>query len=227
MSTETGTTKWWWIRHAPVTGHDGRLYGRSDVSADVSNGAALSALAARLPANAVWIVSPLLRTRQTSAALAQQLQDSGREAPGAVIEPDFIEQDFGAWQGLRYEEIDAALGHERSRFWFAPAVVTPPQGESFAALVDRVAAAIVRLNETYAERDIVAVGHAGIVRAALATALGLDPETALQFSVDTLSLTRIDHIREDGAADAWRVVSVNDRAHVTPVDWGRRKKPAE
>ena len=27
-------TSWWWVRHAPVTSHHGRLYGQSDVLAD-------------------------------------------------------------------------------------------------------------------------------------------------------------------------------------------------
>jgi alpha-ribazole phosphatase len=75
----------------------------------------------------------------------------------------------------------------------------------------RVGPALSRLSGEYAGRDIVAVAHGGSIRAALATALSLDPEAALSFSVDTWSLTRIDHIADagrDGAA-AWRIVSVN------------------
>jgi alpha-ribazole phosphatase len=210
----SATTRWWWIRHAPVTGHDGRLYGRRDVAADLSDARAFALLAARLPRNAVWIASPLVRTRQTGAALAEHLAAIGGTARDPLIEPDFIEQDFGAWQGLRYEEIDAALGPERGTFWFAPAHVTPPGGESFAAVIDRVHAAVTRITQAFGDQDIVAVGHAGIVRAALAVALRLDPETALRFSVDTLSLTRIDHIVDEGGAQVWRVVRVNDRSHL-------------
>jgi alpha-ribazole phosphatase len=36
--------------------------------------------------------------------------------------------------------------------------------------------------------------HSGTVRAALAIALGIAPESALSFRVDPLSLTRIDHV---------------------------------
>ena len=210
----TATTRWWWVRHAPVTGHDGRLYGRRDVAADLSDAATLARLAARLPRSAVWIASPLLRTRATGTALAERLAANGATAPRSLIEPDFIEQDFGAWQGLTYEEIDAQLAPERSPFWFAPARVTPPGGESFAAVVERVEVAVARITQAFANRDIVAMAHAGTVRAALALALGLDPEAALRFSVDTLSLTRIDHIADDGGDETWRVVRVNDRSHL-------------
>jgi alpha-ribazole phosphatase len=42
------------------------------------------------------------------------------------------------------------------------------------------------------------------VRAALAIALGIVPESALRFKIDPLSLTRIDRVDGD-----WRVVCVN------------------
>ena len=58
-------------------------------------------------------------------------------------------------------------------------------------------------------RDIVAIAHGGTVRAAVALALGLDPEAVLALSVDTLSTTRLDHIDDDGEGVAWRVVTIN------------------
>ena len=44
-----GSTRFVWVRHAPVTGHRGRVYGASDVSADVSDCATFGGLAALLP----------------------------------------------------------------------------------------------------------------------------------------------------------------------------------
>jgi alpha-ribazole phosphatase len=48
------------------------------------------------------------------------------------------------------------------------------------------------------------VVHSGTVRAALSIALDLPPESALRFTIDPLSLTRIDRI-----AGGWCVVGVN------------------
>ena len=73
------------------------------------------------------------------------------------------------------------------------------------------------LSAELAGADVVAVAHGGTIRAALALALGLDPERALALAVDNCSLTRIDHIAgpagshaQDGdRSGVWRVVRVN------------------
>jgi len=76
----------------------------------------------------------------------------------------------------------------------------------------RASAAIDRLTAANGGRDIVAVAHAGSIRAALALALDLDPWRGLAVQIDNLSLTRLEYVpgRLDmGHANAWRVVTVN------------------
>ena len=202
----TGVTAWWWVRHAPVIGANGRLYGRRDLEADCNDGATFRWLAETLPRQAVWITSNLSRTHQTAAAI---LEASGEAAPPAIAEPDLAEQHFGDWQGLTYDEVlrrDEGAGH---RFWLAPASVTPPGGESFTEVVERVGAAVDRLSTAHAGRDVIAVAHGGTIRAALCQALGLAPEGALAFSVANCSLTRLERISGTDGGTAWRVVCVN------------------
>ncbi len=206
--TDAPVTRWWWVRHAPVPNPDGRIYGARDVQCDTSDTAAFTALAATLPAGAVWLTSNLSRTRETAAAIAA----AGLSGPEPVAEPDLDEQDFGQWQGTTWAEFHAAADPVRQAFWRAPARTAPPGGESFADLMARVGPAVHRLTEAHAGRDIVAVTHGGTIRAALALALGLDPEHALAVVVDTLSLTRIDHMAGGflhGRGEAWRVAGVN------------------
>jgi broad specificity phosphatase PhoE len=76
-------------------------------------------------------------------------------------------------------------------------------------VVARVSGAIHRLVAEQAGRDIIAVAHGGTIRAALALALGLEPEAALAFTIENCSLTRIDHIEGPGQGHGWRVVTVN------------------
>lgn len=213
MTGSVTTTRWWWVRHAPVPGHDGRLYGNLDVDCDCGDEAPLRALAARLPAEAIWIVTPLKRTQATAAAIARHLR-----APPAEfeVEPRLAEQDFGAWQGRAYAELAVAEAEAWRRFWLAPDTATPPGGESFAALAGRVAEAVEALTRRHAGRDIVCVSHGGPIRAALALALGLSPARALSFAVDTCSLTRLDHIAEPAGehlgerwGGSWRITLVN------------------
>ncbi|HWA45930.1 MAG TPA: histidine phosphatase family protein [Hypericibacter adhaerens] len=208
-------TRWWWIRHAPVTAHGGRIYGQTDVPANCSNLASFAGLARRLPTDATWIASHLARTHQTAAAI---FEAAGKPMPALLVEPTLAEQHFGDWQGLTHDELAARRDGAWHRFWLAPARHQPPGGESFVEVIARVSEAVDRLTRLHQGRDIIAVAHGGTIRAALALALGIDPERALGFVIDNCSLTRIDHIgaaasSEDGLpAASWRVAAVNHPA---------------
>ena len=58
-----------------------------------------------------------------------------------------------------------------------------PGGKTFSPS-SRVSRAVYQLLETYAGRYVIAVAHGGTIRAALALALGLDPEAALAFTIE-------------------------------------------
>jgi alpha-ribazole phosphatase len=193
-------TRWWLLRHAPVPCPHGRIHGRLDVACDTSEDEVFLSLARALPVNPVLVESGLIRCRQTAGAL----EAAGLLLPPPIIEPDLAEQDFGRWQGRSWMDLEAAKDPDLAAFWADPAGSTPPGGESFAAVVERVRAALEQITAAQAGRDILAVVHAGTVRAALAVALGITPEQALRFAVKPLSLTRL-----DATASGWRIETVN------------------
>ena len=199
-------TRWWWIRHAPVTQDGGCIYGHIDLPCDVSDTACFAALARLLPKDAVWLTTQLQRTRQTAEAIAGAGAGLVHGAPES--EPDFAEQHFGHWQGQNRARIFAEHGADHG-MWLAPAEFRPPGGESFAEVAARVARGIERWNGRHPGRDIVAVAHGGTIRAALGHALGLPPARALAFETANCALTRLDYIEDEGKAPAWRVVMVN------------------
>jgi alpha-ribazole phosphatase len=204
-------TRWWWVRHAPVTANNGRCYGQTDHPCDCSNSVAFAGLAAKLPKDAVWITSPLLRTHMTAAAMVRAGLPGPDPipGPGALVEPELIEQHFGEWQGKTYAELAEQNGNRWPRFWLAPAHAVPPGGESFVQLLARAHPAILRLSGEHAGRDIIAVTHGGTIRAAVALALDLGPEAALAVTIDNLSVTRIEHFPGNDDARSWRVTGVN------------------
>ena len=203
MSRET---RWWWIRHAPVTSHAGRIYGQQDVEADFTNtAAALKGLAAFLPEKFVLITSDLKRAYTTADAIAE----AGATWLQTEREPEFREQHFGDWQGLSSEEFYTSRNKLPHSGWLAPAFERPPNGESFSDVIGRVVPTIIRHTSQHAGTDIVAVAHGGSIRAALTYALRLNPESALSFSLENLSLTRLDHIETADDSGVWRVVCVN------------------
>jgi alpha-ribazole phosphatase len=179
----------WLIRHAPVAGPSGVIHA-DGAHADTSDAAAFAALRARLPDNAAQFASPSIRTLETAAALGL------RPAAG----PDFREQDFGLWTGRRHDDLVSEFGAAYRDFWLTPATSRPPGGESFTEQIVRVGRGLAALPAG----DVVLWVHSGTVRAALAIALDLAPESALRFAIDPLSLTRIDRL-----TNGWRVVCVN------------------
>jgi alpha-ribazole phosphatase len=187
----SAATQLWLIRHAPVDGPRGVIHA-ADAPADLGDAIAFAALKARLPAQAHAVCSPMRRTRETAE----------RFGLDAIDEADFAEQDFGAWTGRRHDGLATELGAAYQEFWKSPARNRPPGGESFVDQIERARAGLARLPAG----DAVLVVHSGTIRAVLAIALNLSPDSALRFSIDPLSLTRIDRL-EDG----WRVVGVNQR----------------
>ncbi|RAU23007.1 histidine phosphatase family protein [Paramagnetospirillum kuznetsovii] len=204
MSGGSGATRWWLLRHAPVPCPFGRIHGRLDVACDTSEDDAFRALTKIIPSNPVLVESGLIRCRQTAGAL----ETAGMLLPPPIIEPDLMEQDFGRWQGRSWSDLEAVKDPDLASFWRDPAGTAPPGGESFAAMIQRVSAALQSLSSAQSGRDILAIVHAGTIRAALAQALDLEPATALRFAVHPLSLTRLDF-----TAEGWRIEMVNALSH--------------
>lgn len=204
----TAPTSWWWIRHAPIPGPPGRLHGQRDVSCTTTDRDSFQALSKMLPGNAVWVTSGLVRTRETMSAIAA----AGLDLPEPVVERDFMEQNFGRWQGLAWSEMEARDPDIYTAFWRNPVRTAPPDGESFVALMERTRIAMERLTNDYAGGTIVCVSHGGTIRAACAAALGLTPEAAMAVVVDNLSITRMSYVADRllrGSGGVWSVQGIN------------------
>jgi alpha-ribazole phosphatase len=199
-------TGFWLIRHAIVDENArAMLYGVMDVplceTSLIEQAPMYRGLAARLPRPAAWKVTPLSRTRRTAEAIFL----AGYPHAPLGVEPDLIEQSLGDWQGLPHAELPAKLELGAHAFWPLRANECPPGGESLVQVVARVGHALDRLAVECAGQDVVIVSHGGAIRAMLAHVLATDPETMLQFSIQNLSLTRLER-----HPDGWRVVCVNE-----------------
>ncbi|MDC7789110.1 histidine phosphatase family protein [Rhodoplanes sp. TEM] len=181
----------WLIRHAPVAGPRDVIH-PPEAPADLGDAERIAALRDQLPAEAPVFASPAQRTLDTAQALGLD----------PIHQPDFREQGFGEWTGRTHADLEAELGLAYATFWRSPARRRPPGGESFVDQIERVRRGLVQLPAG----DAVLVVHSGTIRAILAIALDLTPESALRFVVAPLSLTRIDRV-----AASWRIRFVNRR----------------
>lgn len=182
------------IRHAPAL-DQGRLAGRRDVPADLSDRAGLAWLRARISANPPdsILASPARRCMWTGYMLTPH--------DGIRTDSRLWEQDFGAWEGLPLTNLpdtgpltDEALANHR-----------PPGGESFADLVSRTRPVLESITGTG-----LIFAHAGTVRAALSLVTG--PALALRFQVAPLSLTILRRMGK-----VWAVECVNATAPDSPA----------
>jgi len=214
------TTRWWWVRHAPVRSDGGNIYGQEDITCDTSDTEVFEAVAKMLPRNAVWYASNLQRTHQT----AEAIWAAGFPKPaGMTKEAAFAEQNLGQWQGMNRAAFLASQPVGRS--WFADINEPAPGGESFMDLYTRVCRTIVRINAAEAGKDVIAVGHGGVIRAAVGLALGGQPERGLSFDIDNVSVTRLDHVATPDFS-TWRLPMVNQQPWIADPRHAAMHQPA-
>ena len=214
------TTRWWWIRHAPVRNDGGNIYGQKDLSCDTSDRDVFEAVAKILPRNAVWYSSNLMRTHQT----AEAIWAAGFPKPTTMTwEADLAEQNLGQWQGMNRAAFIASRPAGSS--WFADINEPAPGGESFMDLYDRTCRTIARINGEQAGQDVIAVAHGGTIKAALGLALGGQPEKGLSFDIDNCSVTRLDHF-ESAERVVWRLPMVNQQPWIADAAHNAMHQPA-
>src|SRR6202165_5881943 len=202
------TTRWWWVRHAPVREDNGCIYGQKDLGCDTSDRVVFSAVGKILPRGAVWVASNLKRTHQTADAIWA----AGFPRPAAMLrEPALAEQNLGEWQGMNRAAFLASRPIGSS--WFADIDKPAPGGESFMDLYNRVRGVIDRINVEHCGQDVIAVAHGGTIKAAIGLALGNQPEKGLAFTIDNCSVTRLDHLASAGHS-GWRGPMVKPQAWV-------------
>jgi broad specificity phosphatase PhoE len=214
------TTRWWWVRHAPVREDNGCIYGQKDLGCDTSDRVVFEAVGKILPRGAVWYASNLKRTHQTADAIWA----AGFPEPAAMThEADLAEQNLGEWQGMNRAAFIAS--RPIGSHWFADIGEPAPGGESFMDLYNRVRGAIERINTRHAGKDVIAVAHGGTIKAAIGLALGDQPEKGLAFDIDNCSVTRLDHFA--GAARSnWRLPMVNQQPWIADASHNAMHQPA-
>ncbi|OAF06611.1 phosphoglycerate kinase [Bradyrhizobium neotropicale] len=214
------TTRWWWVRHAPVRNDGGNIYGQSDIACDTSDTYVFEAVAKVLPRDAVWYSSNLMRTHQT----AEAIWAAGFPKPANMPwEADFAEQHLGRWQGMNRAAFVASRPAGTS--WFADINEPAPGGESFMDLYNRTCRAIDRINREHAGQDVIAVGHGGTIKAAVGLALGGLPEQGLAFDIDNVSVTRLDHYATAERV-VWRLPMVNQQPWIADPAHAAMHQPA-
>lgn len=142
-----------------------------------------------------WLVSSdLKRSQQTAQAIRTEIE----------LDSDLRERCFGDWEGQVYSEIRERLG-----LAVGPHEVTPPNGEDFGTLWERVSRAAARIHARKGTGMIVT--HGGTCGVLLAQLIGGTPRTALSFRFANTGVC----VLERGREDYCRLIGYNDVSHLS------------
>lgn len=146
-----------------------------DAALDEGGRRMLASVAAGRWAGARACTSPAAAARETARGLGLE----------AAVEARLDDQSAGNWQGRTLEEVAATDGAALAA-WLAAPENGAPGGETFAAVMDRVASWLDALTAEPAG-PVLAVTHPMTIRAALCVGIGMAPAAALRIDAGPLT----------------------------------------
>ena len=147
---------------------EGRFQGHLPVPLDATGreqASVLALAAARVTLRALWS-SDLERARETARIVGAGIGLEPRE------DPRFAETDTGDWTGRSFADVRAEDPDGFRRCLRSDPTFRYPGGESFAEQAARVQAALADLRSRPAQLPALVICHRGVIRLALAAALG-------------------------------------------------------
>jgi alpha-ribazole phosphatase len=183
------------IRHGQtIWNHVARYQGHTDTPLNDTGHLQAKLLSLRLAAEPLQAVyaSDLQRALETARFIA--------EPHGLAVQalPQLREINFGAWEGLTYQEIKARYSDLADIYHSSPGKLRIPEGESFQELMERAYGAMTDLVGRHDSSTIAVVTHGGTIRAIICKLLGIDLNHLNQIRQDNAALNVIDYYGEYG-----------------------------
>jgi len=189
------------VRHGETApNRDGLVLGRSDPSLTDLGAEQARRVGEALRGEAVTRIwtSPLLRARQTAAAVAAV---TGGDP---LVDERLVEVDWGTWEGRPTAAVAAT---ELERYQASGGAA--PAGESLHSVRERVRAFCADAFAVAGDDIAVAVTHVSPIKAAVAWVLDADDMAAMRMYLGLASITRIG-ARPQGAV----LLSFNETGHL-------------
>ncbi|MFE3195815.1 bifunctional RNase H/acid phosphatase [Nocardia sp. NPDC059240] len=141
----------------------------------------------------VIVCSPLGRAKETAEAAGRALGLPVRELPG------LIETDFGAWEGMSFQEAREQDPELHAR-WLGDPSVPAPGGESFDQVRERVEATRRDLVALHPGANVLVVSHVTPIKTLLQLALGVGPSLLYRLHLDLASLSIAEFYPDGGSS---------------------------
>jgi len=157
--------------------------------------------------------SPLSRAMETAQAVAEA------KALQVVPHPEFIDIDFGEWQGLPLKEVREKYS-ELYRLWRErPEAIHFPGGENLARVRARAWEGLQKVIRENPDKTALILSHRVVTKVLICAVLGLDDSHFWHIKQDTTAVNCIEHDR------GFFVTSlINDTCHLKSIHPDTRKK---
>lgn len=202
-------TKLMLVRHGETLwNYHARYQGHTDIElSDAGRGQAelLSRRLADQPLQAVY-ASDLRRALETASIIARPHDLDVQTLP------ELREINFGAWEGLTYNEIRGRFSDLVDSWHASPATIQIPDGETFQDLASRAYGAVEDLVKKHDSATIAVVAHGGTIRAIVCALLGIDLNHLFRIRQDNGALNIIDFYENYGILSL-----LNDTHHFEPA----------
>ena len=151
------------------------------------------------------LTSDLLRASQTAEAIAKKVK-----VPHEIT-PKLRERGFGEWEGQNFAEIAIRFGFEADFKGVTRNEITPPGGESFVDVWNRIQSVVEDVRKR--NEDTVIVAHGGTCSLLMAMFLGGDVSLSNSFRFSNACINELEP-RPDGGM---RLVRYNDVSHLAGI----------
>lgn len=194
------------VRHGQTDhNRDGRLQGQVDIPLNATGRKQAARAAASIAQNPpdLIVASPLDRAHETARIIGA--------ACGVAVTTDaaFLERSFGAWEGLRGEEIRGRWPQEHAA-WRAHRPVPGLDIEERHVVGERVAAAARSLIAENTGGTVMVVAHGAAITLGITALLGEDPETFRGLGgLENCHRSVLEPLVSDPSGQAMRLLSHN------------------
>ena len=151
----------------------------------------------------ILISSPMLRAKQTAAAIANSTNLE------IIEDENWTEMSFGYWDGLSFDEVREQYPEELQG-WLNSAAYRPGGGESYEETMVRIEEALEKTAAQFSGKKICIVSHNGVIKVAALLAMGAPIDSVFHIDAGPCSITSISIWPSDGLR---ALRSINERGH--------------
>jgi broad specificity phosphatase PhoE len=173
------------LRHGQVAADSWAFRGSTDIALSEQGWRQMRAASAAMDTVDHIATSPMLRCK----CFAEEF--SAKQQADLITLDDMRELDFGDWENLGFEQLEAEHGPMLQQFWQSPVGVYPPGGESFDAFASRV----IDSWQSWVNSDVgnrrLLIAHGGVIRVLLAHIMEMPMSSLWRLDLPYASWSRV------------------------------------